>query len=568
MKRKIAVMMSTVLAAGATVGMVPAAAQETGSATEEMMAYVQEASALPNYQLEETVTMEAEGVAMTMTVTGMKGENGISGVDLYAAFEVPELAVAYEVSLEDLVRVLPDACYLNTGEIFDTVSELMGNGIAERFVKMFGLTEDWIRIPCTSVDEGIPMEQIGKLVADVQTPMMECYSVVPVTEVENGWQMTMNNEVYLQMIDAMVFVMDENLALWVDDSLAVLKELNLDPMQLLENDYVTAAVEGIQEIDPLFNMDEISAAMTEELDLESMQAMLDSVNGAYVEEALKEEGVDFSMLSSQMKEELEREGMEINYTYTLTKGENGGYAILVDGVMGADGVESDVRTEASVTPIEAFAVEAPENCVELADLVRDVAATTYMLYYLGEGEFMESLDIDTMDDSYEIDESEEYVMETVTFDGNRFLMKDWYGTELAWITYDEQKLSLDTVNSAPQYAYLDFADGSDYISLSIMDYATFADYHETDITYYTEQFAVAEVSEIANTTSGSNTIQYYTVTFANEEDEEPCYMLVYGMDLGSNSAVIAEYAVYSPMTMADIHSLINSTFTSVELVAQ
>lgn len=507
---------------------------------EAMLGLLQEINEIPYLAFKETVVSEVDNMKLEITVSAMKRESEYANFNITIDFDIPEYQVSYHIEMEDLVRVLSDACYINIGEVLDTISELMGNGIVKRAAKMAGVTEPWIRIPYSS-NLPVPREAVNQLIADIQQPLMECYMRYDAEKIDGGYQVTIDREKYLEVMNDMMNMAKDHLAVWIDDILDVLKAVN--PQEFLVNEYWDAAVAGIREIAPEFDELRLNQMIDEAFDPEGYRAMLESIDGADFAEHV---GPELDQALEEMRQLLEEEQTELNYLWAVTREENGGYRISSDQTMAVMGETASVSAEAYITPVDPLLVEAPWDTMELTELVHEMASSFYLMYYMG-NTYAASEDI-TNESQSAWDESRE-----LQTDGSRFLLESWDGGISCWISYDETVLSLDSECSSPDYVFLDFADGSNYVCLSINEYSDFNTVYQEKEEFNREYRGEGSMTEPQVSAADGMELMYTIGEYADDSGSST-KELIFGADLSEGCCVVGEL-MYLPGELTDDQAL-------------
>lgn len=523
MRKLTAGALSAVLFLSGTTGIVTAEETQSGGA----MTMLEEMYSMEYMQVTETMSMQVAGGQIDIEGSFVKGPDYITDFDMSVSLNVPEEGLEYQMVLEDVFRILPDGCYINVGAFIDAVEELAGEDSVSYVVDMVDLTEPWIVIPAADL-VGFPYDRAGALLADMQSKYYAEGSMFDgAVEIDGGYQMTTAfDEYYEAMIKDILNVADENLTTWLDEGIAIIKELDI-PATV--NPYLEAVVAGISEVDPEVDASSIDGLVESALEMIGYPDCLDTF-AAEVKEMLAEaeaEGVTLASLSDELVQQFDSAMFEdiMDYTWSIVKTEEG-YLIAADEKMVMDTEEITAHVELTAVPVESVDVTAPESCVELKDLVKSISGIVYMM--------------GLYDDS---DATDEYTEPSVYFEEDRVLVTNPDKTIGWWVTYDTENLALDLAFSDEYSVFLDLADYSNYVTLSIDDYNSFATICENEKAFGMEYYTSYTMTDIAVSTDGGVELQYCFVT-ATDEDGYEYNSLYFGTDIGESMCIAGTLDMY------------------------
>lgn len=570
---------AALLAAGTSGQGVIAFGSEGTSETDQALALLEEIAQLESYTIGQTASVEADGVSLVLEMSAQKGAGGIGGVNMSMTVREldPTSSFAYQMGLEDLFRTQEDACYLNVGELLDTVSEVSDIKSVRQLAKMVGLSEEWVRIPYGGLS-ALAGDDMTALAEDIKTKLCAAENLPMTAEaIDSGYRITLDMGTYVSGIDGMLGVLEENLEGWLDNGIAILK--TADVFSYAQT-YVDAALEGIYSVDPEFDASAVTETV-DELRAQYMQA-LDIWSGAALMESLQAEGFDFDTAAQQLQEEWAQTGASAVMSYTVVKHEDGSYEISVEEAI-EDGQDNGAVTETmTITPDSSVTVAAPDSYMELTDLVREASASVYALYEIGavsdvmggvveEVEESTAVEVPTVVEPEtqqelptEAEETSAEASDTLQVQDGRFLVTS-YGGRGCFVGWDDTILSLDMENSDSDLVFLDYedADGySNYVMLQLDD-ESISDAFAYEKDFYEEYYEIHEISDPVSTEANGLTFEYIVINYGDNEDSVYS-TIMFGIDLEEGCCLYGSLDLWDG-SAEDVLGLIFSGITSVQM---
>lgn len=290
MKRKFAVAMSAVLAAGSTM---PVFAEE------------ETAFAPATYVGEFAVTADGESMVFSVKAEQFAEDSASisAAVTLPGSVLGTEEAVVY--GLDDVLRVVSGDLYINVAEISGLYEELTGTSLSS-VLSLVGVDQDWVEIPALDIqaaEEAAEDEFNTDSIEAELTALMENFNV---ESTEEGTTVTFDGPAVVAAVQAFENMYDTMAA----EMLNSLSMADASQISTVFEDYILAAAEGINEVTP-------------EVSVEDAKAQIISLVDMFVEEAMSSveiqplQGEDGQKLSEQLQQALD-EGAQINGTVTVT----------------------------------------------------------------------------------------------------------------------------------------------------------------------------------------------------------------------------------------------------------
>lgn len=339
MKKKLAAAMSAVMVAGSAM---PILAEENTFAPSTVTG-------------EFTVTSEGETLVISLTAEAYAEDSA----SISAAMTIPASVSGTEedmtISLNDVIRLISGDLYVNAAELCNAYEELTGLSVST-YLSMFGVTEDWVEVPALEmmVSE-TETDETELFDSDLFTNSMAAIAGnFNVETTDDATVISFNGDNLVAAVKEVENLYD-SITAQVSDSMS---SADLSGVTGVFGDYILAAAEGINMVDP-------------EVSVEDAQSQLNELINAMLDEVLQ--SVEFSPIQTDSGEKVSDElqaaldaGTTIDCTMTIGEQVSFNAAIAQD----EDEVVIDASFDGSV-----FASTVTENGTELAAVNGTVTTT-------------------------------------------------------------------------------------------------------------------------------------------------------------------------------------------------
>jgi len=282
---------------------------------------------------EETISDElefvltAEGESLTAVITEEYGADGTASFSGSITFPAAMMGEEMTFALEDLVRVSGGDVYLNADAAIDLYYNLTGDTSMTMLATMVGIDQPWIKIPALDwssleVTESTESSAVSEA---LMAELYNCIAPFEMTETENGIEIVFDGADIGVSYESLVNILKN-----YTDELAGLTSntgsVSFD-YKAVFGDYILAAAEGINTVDP---------GMSVEDGVDMICEMIDAVIAESVTETeivvSEDSFADLDEMVAEMKETLTAE----NFTGRIVindSGVNCDLTVLEDGAV-------------------------------------------------------------------------------------------------------------------------------------------------------------------------------------------------------------------------------------------